>query len=316
MTAEPDDGGAAVAAAATPPAQADAALYRRGVACVLGSALVFSLNGLIFRSMESADAWQVLFWRSGALFVAMTCLFALRHRGRAVAEFRRAGRGALLAGPLIGVAGVCFIQALDHTTVANTLFTTSSVPLFAAVLAWVVLGERVRGATWIAIAVAMAGIAVMVLDGLDTGTVTGNLLALATAVLFASFVVVLRAQRHADMLAAICVAALVTTAIGGVMADDFVVSARDLAILLVWGALLSCLGHSLFTFASRHVPAAELTLIGMSEMAIGPLWVWLAFDETPTALSLTGGLIVICALTGWTLSRRNTSGQSGAKASL
>ena len=314
MTAGPDDGGAA--ATATPTALADAALYRRGVICVLASALVFSLNGLIFRSMESADAWQVLFWRGGALFVAMTCLFALRHRRRAVAEARRAGRGALLAGPLIGVAGVCFIQALDHTTVANTLFTTSSVPLFAAVMAWAVLGERVRRATWAAIAVAMAGIAVMVVDGLDTGTVVGNLLALATAVLFAAFVVVLRAQRHVDMLASICVAALVTAAIGGVMADDLVVSRRDLALLFVWGGLLSCLGHSLFTLASRHVPAAELTLIGMSEMAIGPLWVWLAFNETPTALSLAGGVIVIGALVGWTLSQRKPRAQSGAKASL
>lgn len=304
MTAGPDDGGAATAAAATPTAQADAALYRRGVICVLASALVFSLNGLIFRSMEGADAWQVLFWRGAALFVAMSCLFALRHRRRAVAEARRAWRGALLAGPLIGVASVCFIQALDHTTVANTLFTTSSVPLFAAVLAWAVLGERVVRATWVAIAVAMAGIAVMVLDGLETGTVVGNLLALTTAVLFASFVVVLRAQRHVDMLAAICVAALVTTAIGGVMAEDFTVSARDLAILLAWGGLHSCLGHTLFTYASRHVPAAELTLIGMSEMAVGPLWVWLAYTETPTALSLTGGFIVITALVGWTLSQR------------
>ena len=81
--------------------------------------------------------------------------------------------------------------------------------------------------------------------------------------------------------------------------------------------LLSCLGHSLFTLASRHVPAAELTLIGMSEMAIGPLWVWLAFNETPTALSLTGGVIVIGALVGWTLSQRRAGqDQSGAKASL
>lgn len=300
MTAEPRDGGAA----ATQAAQADAALYRRAVACVLASAMVFSLNGLIYRSMEGADAWQVLFWRGAALFVAMSCLFALRHRRRAVAEARRAWRGALLAGPLIGVAGVCYIQALDHTTVANTLFTTSSVPLFAAVLAWAFLGERVRRATWIAIAVAMAGIAVMVLDGLETGTVTGNLLALTTAVLFASFVVVLRSQRHADMLAAVCVSALVVTIIGGVMADDFTVSIRDLAILFAWGGLHSCLGHTLFTYASRHVPAAELTLIGMTEMAVGPLWVWLAYTETPTALSLTGGAIVIGALVGWTLSQR------------
>lgn len=283
------------------------ALYRRGVLLVLGSALVLSLNGLIFRLMDEASAWQVLFFRSSALAVAMTCLFALRHRRRAVAEFRRAGRSAVLAGPLLGLAGVCFIQALNHTTVANTLFTASSVPLFAAVFAWVFLGERVSRATWIAIGVALCGIGVMVLDGIGGGTLLGNLLALGTAVMFAIFVITLRAQRHVDMLAAVIVSALVSATIGGVMAHDLVITTRDLLMLVAWGGGLSCLGHSLFTAASRHVPAADLTLIGMSEMIIGPFWVWLVIDETPAGLSLLGGTIVASALIGWSLSRRKRS---------
>jgi drug/metabolite transporter (DMT)-like permease len=306
VMATPDDFDSAAPAVADPVTtdDADRALYRRGVLLVLCSALTLSLNGLIFRLIDDATAWQVLFYRSAALAVAMTCLFALRHRHRTVAEFRRAGRSALLAGPVLGVAGVCFIQALDHTTVANTLFTASSVPLFAAVFAWVFLGERVGRATWIAIGVALCGIGVMVLEGLGGGTLLGNLLALATAVLFASFVVTLRAMRHVDMLAAVIVSALVSSAIGGFMAADFVISTRDLLMLLAWGGLLSCLGHSLFTAASRHVPAADLTLLGMSEMIIGPLWVWLAIDETPAGLSLLGGAIVASALIGWSLSRR------------
>lgn len=307
--ATPDDFDNAASAVADPVTMddADRALYRRGVLLVLCSALTLSLNGLIFRLIDDASAWQVLFYRSSALAVAMTCLFTLRHRHRAVAEFRRAGRSALLAGPLLGVAGVCFIQALDHTTVANTLFTASSVPLFAAVFAWVFLGERVGLATWIAIGVALCGIGVMVLDGVGSGTLLGNILALTTAVLFASFVVTLRAMRHVDMLAAVIVSALVSSSIGGFMAADFVISTRDLLMLLIWGGLLSCLGHSLFTAASRHVPAADLTLIGMSEMVIGPFWVWLVIDETPAGLSLLGGAIVASALIGWSLSRRKRS---------
>jgi len=307
--ATPDDFDSAAAAAADPVTTDDAsrALYRRGVLLVLCSALTLSLNGLIFRLIDDASAWQVLFYRSSALAVAMTCLFALRHRRRAVAEFCRAGRSALPAGPVLGIAGVCFIQALDHTTVANTLFTASSVPLFAAVFAWAILGERVDRATWIAIAVALCGIGVMVVEGFGGGTLLGNLLALVTAVMFASFVVILRAQRHVDMLAAVIVSAMVSASIGGFMAHDLVVTARDLAMLLAWGGLLSCLGHTLFTTASRSVPAAELTLLGMTEMVIGPFWVWLVVDETPAGLSLLGGAIVATALIGWTLSRRKVN---------
>lgn len=271
---------------------------------VLLSAVALSFNGLIFRYLAEATAWQVSFYRSGALAVAMSGLFLLRHRGRWRIELRRSRRSALIAGPMLGVAGVCFLQSLSLTTVANTMFTLSSVPLFAAVFAWIVLGERVGRATWMAIAVAMAGIGLMVFDGFDSGALAGNLLALATAVMFACFVVALRHGRHVDMLPAVAFGALVSMAIGGVMAQGLDTLLRDILICIAWGGLLSCFAHSIFTFASRHVPAAELTLLAMVEMVMGPLWVWLAFGETPTAYTLMGGAVVASAIGGWALSRR------------
>ena len=187
------------------------ALYRRGVLMVLLSAVVLSLNGLVLRSIDDATAWQVIFYRSVSLSVAMFGLFLLRHRRRAWYELRRAGRSALAAGPIMGVASVCFIISLSNTTVANTLFTLSSVPLFAAALAWLVLGERVARRTWVAMAAAMAGIAVMVADGIGTGSLFGNVMALATSVLFAWFVVALRRGRNVDMTLAVCVGGAVST---------------------------------------------------------------------------------------------------------
>ena len=283
-------------------ADADGLRHRRAVFLVILSSLVLSLNGLIFRHVDEASAWQVIFYRSAALAVAMFCLFVVRHRRRWLPELRRAGRTALLTGPMLGVAGVCFILSLSLTTVANTLFTLSSVPLFAAVLAWLILGETVRPATWAAIGVAMAGIAVMVFDGFGSGTLAGNVLALVTAVLFAGFVVALRRGRNIDMLPAVCVAALVSAAIGGVMADGLAPPLRDILLCLAWGAGLSCFAHGIFTYASRFVPAAELTLLSLFEMVIGPFWVWLVFGETPTGLTLAGGAVVVGAIAGWALS--------------
>lgn len=294
-----------VAAAVPPQATADAAAqYRRAVGFVLMSSCLLSFNGLILRQIDDASAWQVIFYRSAALGVAMSLLFVFRHRRRALHEFRRAGINAMLAGALIGLAGVCFIQALSHTTVANTLFTLSSVPMFAAVFAWAILGERVRRATWIAIGVSMVGIAVMVADGFGSGTVIGNLLALATAVLFALYVVALRRNSHVDMLASVCWAAFFSMSIGGIVAADLAVSLHDVVLCILWGACLSCAGHALFTLGSRHVPAAEITLIALIEMMLGPLWVWLFVDEVPGALTLAGGAVVFAAIVGWSLARR------------
>ncbi len=280
------------------------AQYRRAAGLVLMSSCLLSFNGLILRQIDDASPWQVIFYRSAALGVAMSLLFVFRHRRRALHEFRRAGINAMLAGSLIGLAGVCFIQALSHTTVANTLFTLSSVPMFAAVFAWAMLGERVRRATWIAIGVSMVGIAVMVADGLGSGTVIGNLLALATAVLFALYVVALRRNSHVDMLASVCWAAFVSMSIGGIVAADLAVSLHDIVLCILWGACLSCAGHALFTLGSRHVPAAEITLIALVEMMLGPLWVWLFVDEVPGELTMVGGAVVFAAIVGWSLARR------------
>ena len=280
---------------------------------VLLSSVVLSFNGLIFRSLAEATAWQVSFYRSGALAAAMFGLFLLRHRGRWRVELRRSWRSALIAGPLLGVAGVCFLQSLGHTTVANTMFTLSSVPLFAAVFAWITLGEPVTRATWIAILTAMTGIALMLFDGFGSGALIGNLLALATAVFFAGFVVALRHGRHVDMLPGVAFGALVSTAIGGIMADSLDVPMRDILICLAWGALLSCFAHSIYTYASRHVLAAELTLLSLVEMIISPLWVWLALNETPTTYTLMGGAIVVAAIGGWVASGNR---QSGSRESL
>ncbi len=280
---------------------------------ILLSSVALSFNGLIFRQLAEATAWQVSFYRSGGLVVAMFCLFMARHGGRWRVELRRSRRSALIAGPLIGVAGVCFLQSLSLTTVANTMFTLSSVPFFAAVLAWIILGERVAKATWIAIVTAMAGIALMLFDGFASGVLIGNMLALITAILFAGFVVALRHGRHVDMLPAVAFGALISMAIGGVMSGGLDISWREILICLAWGALLSGFAHSIYTYASRHVPAAEITLLSLVEMIASPLWVWLFMDETPTAYTLMGGAVVAAAIGGWALS---LSGQSSSKESL
>ena len=159
----------------------------------------------------------------------------------------------------------------------------------------------------------MTGIALMLFDGFGSGALIGNLLALATAVFFAGFVVALRHGRHVDMLPGVAFGALVSTAIGGIMADSLDVPMRDILICLAWGALLSCFAHSIYTYASRHVLAAELTLLSLVEMIISPLWVWLALNETPTTYTLMGGAIVVAAIGGWVASGNR---QSGSRESL
>lgn len=283
-----------------------AATLMRGRALVLAAGAGMSLGGLFIRSIEAADEWQILFWRSLGLAAALLVLIALRSKGNVASAIRGAGRAAVAAGLSLAAGFTCFIFSMTHTTVANTLFLLSAGPFIAAILARLLLGEAVRRATWIAMGVAALGVAVMVGDGIAAGDPFGDLTALGAATGFAGYAVALRGGRGGDMMPATCLAGLVgaVAAALAIAAGDsgFAVTAPDLALCLAYGALAIAGSLAIYTIGSRHVPAAELMLLALTEVILGPIWVWLAFSERPSPPTLAGGAILLLAITGQALS--------------
>ena len=167
---------------------------RRGAALLLGAAVVWSAGGLFARALAELDPWTVVFWRSvfAALFLAG--FVAAREGARGLpAAFRAIGGPGLAVAACFAVASTAFVVALAHTTVANVLLVQAGVPLLAALLARLALGERIAGPTWAAIAATLLGVAVMVSGSLGgTASPTGDLLALTIAVAYATATVVTR----------------------------------------------------------------------------------------------------------------------------
>ena len=271
--------------------------YRLALLLVIASAVANSANGLIVRSMDSAGGWQIIFYRSCFLAGALCVVFVVQSGGRVRSTLRELRPWALLGSLAIAVVNTCFILSMTYTTVANTMFVLSGAPLFAALLGWIVLGETVERGVWVAMGVALAGIGVMVWDGLGAGTLLGNSLALLAAFSFGSFVVVLRKGRGVNMLPVV----ILGTALGGLNAafmSGFALSIplHDAALLFLWGAALSGAVHVIFTWSSRHVPGAELTLLILIEFILSPMWVWLVIDERPSPATLIGGALVIASV--------------------
>ena len=286
-----DAGGATAAVEASP-------LYLRGVILVMIAGAFWSLAGILIRNIEAADGWQILFVRSCATFATLLLIMIVRYGRRTPAQFRQAGLAAVLGGLSLSVAFTSFIFALLGTTVANALFILSAAPLATAMLAWLLLREEVRRQTWIAIAVAIVGIAVMVIDSLGVGALFGNLMALLSVLGFAGFAVALRWGRAADMLPAACLAGLFAALASAALVPDFDISLHDIVICCVMGVVQIGFGMVLFTAGSRHVPAAELALLSLTEVVLGPLWVWLGVGEVPRLLTVVGGAIVLVAIAG------------------
>lgn len=255
-----------------------------------------SCAGLILRHMEAPDGWQILFYRALTAIVLMTAIVAVRHRGRIAAPFRAIGWSGLIAGLSLALSMITYVFALLLTTVANAMFMISAAPFFTAGLGLMLLHERLRALTWVAMAAAFAGMVVMFADGLAAGQIKGLLVALICTVTFAAMLVLMRRQRAVDMLPAMIIGNAVTVLVAGAMAPGLDASWHDIGLAALLGSVQIGLGQLLIVQATRHVAAAEVSLLLLSEPILAPLWVWLAVGETPTALALVGGLIVLCAV--------------------
>ncbi len=281
-------------AATAPPARDP--LYARGVALTLFTAAMWSTTGLIFRYMDDASEWQIIFYRALSLVIALGLVLIGRYRGSFFVKVRAIGRPGLLAGVCLGSGSVFYLFALNNTTVANVAFLVSATPFGAAILAWLILGETVARRTWACIGLALAGVGVMVAEGFATGGWFGNLMALGCAAVSAFHVIALRWGRGVDMWPSVALAGLVAMGIAVPFVEDFGISWRNLGLCVLQGVFISAFCNVLFTICARHVPAAELTLLSLGESVLSPFWVWLLLAEVPSFVTMIGGGIVLAAV--------------------
>lgn len=270
-----------------------------GVAAILGAALCTSLSGVLIRSVEEADGWQILFWRSIACIATMLVFILWRHGAKSGDAFLRIGRTGLWLALCQASAFIFFIFAMLQTTVANVAFTVGMAPLFAALLAWLLLRERITGRTTILIALSLVGIGLMFGDGVAAGTLAGNVLALATCLFYSATIVLLRGGRRVDMIPAVTIAAALSCIPAAILAPSgLAIGGRDVILIGVMGVVQLALQYILFTVGVRHLPAAQAALIGRAAVVMTPLWAWLGVGEVPSALSLAGGGFVLLAVMG------------------
>ncbi len=285
--------------------------HRQGALLVATAGVIFSFGPLAFRAAEESTEWQFLLYRSASAAVAMALLLLIRFGSDAPrriirAEWRHVAAGILLAGMF-----TLFVTALSRTTAATVLFLQSAAPFTAALIAWIWLGERLRRATLIAMLVAAAGITIMVASGLEAGSTTGVVLAAILPVGLGLYTVLIRsAGSAADPAVPAFIAGVTATVLAAVIVSfdtGFAVSLRDWSMAVISGGVLLGIGLPMFNLGHRSVPAAEVTLLLMTEIVLAPLWVWIWPGETPSAGTLLGGAIVICALAGWAMTPDRSS---------
>lgn len=267
-----------------------------GVLMVLAAGVCLSTAGLILRHVESADGWQILFWRNFAFVVTLAVFVVVRYRRDSLRAVRATGVAGVVVALSLGLGSACYVFAMLNTTVANVLFILGATPFVTALAAWLLLAERVSGGAMLAMAASLAGIGLMFADGLLHGGMLGNIIALGVMASFVVMLIAIRRGRAVDMVPAIGAAGLVGMALGLLLADSVLIGTRDLLLCLLLGSAQFGAGFILITLGARRLPAAQTALLSLSETVLGPLWVWLAVNETPGMLTLAGGVVVMGAV--------------------
>ena len=268
----------------------------------------WSLTGLVIRLLNEMDEWQINFYRSSSLVIFLLAYLGLKYRRNFWLVIRASGRKAMLGGVFIGIAMFCNIIAMQHTSIANATMVMATGPIIAALIGWFLLGERVSRMTWVAIALAVLGLTVMVGGNPVVGSLFGDSIALFGMFGFGLYAIVLRTGKSVDMTPAVLYAGIFSALPSAIMAmtvgNGLAAPLQEIAMCAGLGVFQLGIGSIMFAVASATVPAVELTLFALGEPLLAPVWVWLAVGEVPSSASFIGGGLLFVALMTHLLSNR------------
>ena len=256
-----------------------------------------SFGGLIMRNINNADPWQITFYRSLAFLFSITLVLIYRHNSDILTSIKKIGYPGIAGGFFLMIAQILYVQSFAHTSIANALFTFSTIPFISAFLAFIFLKEKISTTTIVSMFFAFIGIFIMIKDGLETGGFYGNIIALICAFCFSTFVIILRKSRNNDMLPVNLISSVLALIVSfAISLGEINVPIQDILLCFLWGGVLSGFVHSVFVYSTRFLQASEATLFMLLEFSLGPFWVWIFLNETITQEAFYGGIIVMLSV--------------------
>jgi len=279
----------------------DHAAHRKGLLLTFVAVLILSPDALLVRLIH-CDVWTLLFWRCLLTGAMQSVFLAVVYRGQLLQSFRNIGRTGLLSAGVVTCGSFFFVNSLKQTAAANTLIILAATPVFSSLLSWLFLREKIARHTGVSIAICFGGILLIFSGSLSSGLLLGDLLALGATLMWASNLVILRRGKAVNMIPANLLGNLMVVPVALLAgAQPLAVSATDMTFLLLLGGLVLPISFTMITLGPRYLPAPEVSLILLVETILGPLWVWLALNESPHANTLLAGVLIVGTLTVHTL---------------
>ena len=271
---------------------------------VLLAGLIWSFGPLVVRNMDNAELvpWQYSLIRGSAIFIILNLYLFLTEGSKFTNNYNKIGLSGIIGGISLGIANLTFILSLTSTSAAVTLLMLGALPFLAAIIAYIFLNEKISKTTFIAIIIAAAGIIFMCFDSIQTGTLFGLVNGLVSSLGFAIFTVTLRWKKNTPKLTTVSIAGIFAAAISLVVIffndSSVLMSLKNTSLSSLHGFIV-CSALILYSSKSKYLPAADLTLLSLTEILGGIFWVWLplfGINEVPSNNTIIGGVIITLAI--------------------
>ena len=271
---------------------------------VLLAGLIWSFGPLVVRNIDNAEIipWQYSLIRGFVIFLILNIYLFLNEGGKFTDNYKRIGLSGLIGGICLGIANITFVFSITTTTAAITLMMLGAMPFIAALLAFFFLKETISKSTLIAMIIAATGIILISFDSKETGTLFGLINGLISSSAFAGFTVSLRWRKKIPKLTTVSLGGIIAASISLIVLffydSNILISLKNTSLSALHGFLV-CSALILYSSNAKYLPAAELTLLSLTEVLGGIFWVWLpllGINEIPSTNTIIGGIIIIIAI--------------------
>jgi len=282
------------------------------VPVVLFAGLIWSFGPLVVRYMEEPHLvpWQYIFGRGLTIFILLNLYLYFEEGNNFWKNYLKIGKSGIIGGCGLGIAMISFIYSITNTTAAITLLCLAAMPFFTALLAFLFLKESISLNVWISIIIATIGIIIMAMGNTETNSLVGFIFGMTSSIGFSAFSVSLRWRKETPKFTTVAVAGLFCFIFATIMIlinnQNFFSSSYNSAMFSLHGTLV-CLGLILYSIGSKAIPAAELTLLSLTEVIGGIFWVWLPIfgvNEVPSTNTIIGGFFLFFSLFYYSLVMR------------
>ena len=276
---------------------------------VIVAGLIWSFGPLVVRNMDDPGTipWQYLFVRGLVIFTLLNIYLFFEEGIYFYKNYLKIGMSGAIGGIGLGTAMITFIWSITNTTAAITLLCLAAMPFITALLGFLFLKEKISISVWIAIVFASIGVVIMAFDSASLGSINGLIFGLASALGFSIFSVSLRWRKETPKFTTVAVAGLFCTLFSFAIITqndlNFLASSKNEGLFALHGTLV-CLGLILYSIGSKIIPAAELTLLSLTEIIGGIFWVWipiLGINEIPSTNTIIGGFLIFMSIIYYSL---------------